>query len=79
MGMNQVQPPVFSKGDVKSKVTKSAKFGGGRWQVSRLARAHSTLCSSRIHHHTTGRSYFMRIRVLPIPPRTSTVLALVDM
>ena len=24
-----------SKGETKSKVTKSAKFGGGRWQVSR--------------------------------------------
>ena len=29
----QEPQPRFSKGEAKSKVTKSAKFGGGRWQV----------------------------------------------
>ncbi len=34
--------PCLSKGDAKSKVTKSTKFGGGRWQVSCLAALLST-------------------------------------
>jgi len=35
--------PVLSKGETKSKVTKSTKFGGGRWQVRRLARSYYSL------------------------------------
>src|SRR5712691_6928312 len=33
----------FSKGEAKSKVTKSTKFGGGRWQVRCLARSYYPL------------------------------------
>jgi hypothetical protein len=31
-----VPQPRVSKGEAKSKVTKSAKFGGGKWQVRRF-------------------------------------------
>ena len=88
--MNNVLLPVLSKGDVKSKVTKSAKFGGGRWQVSHLARPFYSLQFQEIsgvrfiinhdsYQHTAGRSYFMRIRVLHIPLRTSVAPVLVGM
>jgi hypothetical protein len=66
----------FSKGETKSKVTKSTKFGGGRWQVRYLA----FVLLARFPRSTiVTRSYSTRIRALRIPLQIPVVLRQADM